>query len=146
MSVEKVEVRKVKIPAGLVSLVEEFIEEHGEHGYETVEEFIAEAVRRRLFTLKGTKQPEERRVDGEVRGTQLKERYKIEVSKELYDILVGYCEWSGEDIEKFVERELLLDLEAALDYAREYPRGAGLFKKVTELKEKRSNYFVIKIL
>jgi len=49
MSVRKVELVGVKLPAGLISWVEEFMEKHRELGYESVEEFVAEAVRKHIL-------------------------------------------------------------------------------------------------
>lgn len=55
MSVGKIELVGVKLPAGLISWVEDFMEKHRELGYESVEEFVAEAVRKHILGWNGLK-------------------------------------------------------------------------------------------
>jgi|GEM_PF-1256737 hypothetical protein len=132
MSVGKIELVGVKLPASLISWVEEFIEKDRELCYESVEKFVAEAVRKHILRWYGLKPRSE---------TNGKKTVTIEISKEIYDFLKEYCEWSGEDFNDFINRELITDLESVLDCVRgeTIPKGNEFFKRIQELKRKWLN-------
>ena len=63
--------------------------------------------------------------------------FRIQLRKELYDLLKEYCEWAGHNLNDFVEYSIFDTIKSELDYIRAspIPKGNELWEKIKELEE-----------
>ena len=61
----------------------------------------------------------------------------FELRKEIYDLLVEYCEWAGHDLHEYVEDSIFDSIRADLMYVEEkspIPKANELWRKVRKME------------
>ena len=73
-----------------------------------------------------------------LRSEEKAETTKLEIPEDLADFLTKFCKWAGYDVNEYVKKELILDLEATLGNVagEDIPKADEFMEGVQELKRK----------